>query len=194
MQAGTRSLWTNASPATLFVYAHLPTCHHYRADCAADGGGFLLGSPCTWSYEASRCLEGEQQLAADAEREVLVCPMCIDLHGNDLVEVGVLAGVPIDLAAQLIGASAVHASRFAALARLDLAQAFKKQDAARIASADLGNLTGDLVGGIFVETVNMPPEVTVTVFALDWPARLPLLFGDLFQMAVAWGGQPVIGL
>jgi len=119
--------------------------------------------------------------------------MCIDLHGNDLVEVGFLAGVLIDLAAQLIGTSAVHAPRFAAPPRLDLAQAFKEQDAARIASADLGNLTGDLVGGIFVETVDMPPEVTVTVFAFDWPARLPLLFGDPFEMAVAVGVQTMIG-
>jgi hypothetical protein len=144
-------------------------------------------------HDALACSVGEPLPLRAASRAVLGCPMCIDLHGNDLVEVGFLASVLIDFAAQLIGTSAVHAPRFAALPRLDLAQAFKEQDAARIASADLGNLTGDLVGGIFIETVTMPPEVTVTMFAFDWPARLPLLFGDPFEMAVAVGVQTMIG-
>src|SRR2546425_13125581 len=119
--------------------------------------------------------------------------MCIDRLGNDWVEVGFLAGVLIDLAAQLIGTSAVHAPRFAALPRLDLAQAFKEQDAARIASADLGNLTGDLVGGILIQAIDMPPEVTVAVFACDRPARLPLLPGDPLEMTIPMGVQTMIG-
>ena len=46
---------------------------------------------------------------AAASGAVLGCPMCIDLHGHDLVEVSFLAGVLIDFPAQLVGTSAVHA-------------------------------------------------------------------------------------
>jgi hypothetical protein len=51
------------------------------------------------------------------------------------VQVSFLPGVLIDLAAQLVGTSAVHAPRFAARTRLDLAQAFKEQNAVPIAIA-----------------------------------------------------------
>jgi hypothetical protein len=34
--------------------------------------------------------------------------------------------------------------------------------------------------------IKMQPEITVTVFAFDSPAHLPLFFGDLFEMVVAW--------
>ncbi len=103
------------------------------------------------------------------------------------MEVGFLSGVLIDFPAQLVGTSAVHPSRFAAFARLDRAQAFKEQDAVRIVGADLGNLAGDLVGSVFVETINMPPELPIAVLAFDWPARLPLFLGDLFEMTVTVG-------
>ncbi len=119
--------------------------------------------------------------------------MRIGLHRDDLMEVGFLSGVLIDFPAQLVGTSAVHVSRFAACARLDRAQAFKEQDAARIAGADLGYLAGDLVGSVFVEMINMPPELPLAVLAFDWPARLPLLLGDLFEMARAMGVQAMIG-
>ena len=42
--------------------------------------------------------------------------MRIDLHRNDLVEVGFLAGVLVDFPAQLVGTLAVHATRRAACA------------------------------------------------------------------------------
>src|SRR5260370_21686855 len=74
--------------------------------------------------DASACSVGEPLPLAAASRAVLGCPMCIDLHGNDLVEVGFLAGVLLDLSALLIGPSDAPAPRFSALAAPALAQAF----------------------------------------------------------------------
>src|SRR5215470_1788887 len=53
-------------------------------------------------------------------------PMGIDLCRDDLMEVGFVTGVPIDLAAQLVRTSAVHSSRCAARTGFDLAQALKE--------------------------------------------------------------------
>ena len=71
--------------------------------------------------EASAALVGEPLPLGAAARAILGCPMGIDLHADDPVEVGFVFGLLIDFAAQLVGAPAVHASRFAALARFDLA-------------------------------------------------------------------------
>src|SRR5258708_14164887 len=64
---------------------------------------------------------GEPLSQSAAPRAVLGRPMRVHLHRDDLVEVGFVFCLLIDLAAQLVGTPAVHAPRFAALARLDLA-------------------------------------------------------------------------
>src|SRR5260221_8822337 len=119
--------------------------------------------------------------------------MWIHLDRDHLLNVRFVFGVLSDLAAQLVGAPAVHAPRFAALARLDCAQALEEQEAPRIPGAHGGNLASDLVGGIFVEPINMPPQLLVAVLALDRLARLPLLFRNAFEMTVAMSVQTVIG-
>jgi len=119
--------------------------------------------------------------------------MCIDLHRDDLVGVGFLSGVLIDFAAQLVRTLPVHAPRFATRPRLDLAQALKEQDTARIPGAHLGYLACHLVGGILIQAICMPPEITVAVFACDRPARLPLLLGDPLEMTIPMGVQTMIG-
>src|SRR5260221_666460 len=128
-----------------------------------------------------------------ASGAILRSPMRIDLDRDNLMEVGFVLGVLIDLAAQLVRTSAVHAPRFAARTGFDRAQALKEQDTAWIPGADVGNATCHLVGGIVVESIDMLPELLVTVLALDWFARLPLFLGNAFEMAVAVGIQAMIG-
>jgi len=136
---------------------------------------------------------GEPLPLCAASGAILGCPMCIDLHADDLLEVRFVFCLLIDFAAQLVGTPAVHAPRFAPLARLDLAQALEEQDTPRIVRADLGNLAGYLVRHICVEPIHMPPELLVAMLAFDRLARLPLLPGDAPQMVVAVGVQTMIG-
>src|SRR5260370_29802137 len=119
-------------------------------------------------------LVGEPLPQSAAARAILTGPMWIHLDRDHLLNVGFVFGVLSDLAAQLVGAPAVHAPRFAALARLDCAQALEEQEAPRIPGAHGGNLASDLVGGIFVEPIDMPPQLLLAVLALDPLARLPL--------------------
>jgi hypothetical protein len=88
-----------------------------------------------------------------------------DFDGDDLVNVGFVTGILIDLASQLVGTPAVHAPRLACLAGFDLAEAFKEQDAPGIAGTHSSNPARHLVGGILVQAIHMPPELLVAVLA-----------------------------
>ena len=53
--------------------------------------------------DASAALVGEPLPLGAAARAILGCPMGIDLHADDPVEVGFVFGLLIDFAAQLVG-------------------------------------------------------------------------------------------
>src|SRR5215469_1243057 len=109
--------------------------------------------------------------------------MWIDLHRHDALCIGFLSGVLIDFAAQLVRAPTVHTARLAGLASFDRAQALEEQHTASIPGAHVGNDAGDLVGGILIQPIHMPPEITVAMLAFDRLARLPLLFRHALEMA-----------
>src|SRR5215472_8401249 len=108
---------------------------------------------------------GEPLPLGAAARAILTGPMWIDFDRDHLLDVGFVTGILIDLAAQLVGASAVHAPRLARLAGFELAQALKEQDAAGIPGAHRGDGARHLVGGIQVLPIDMPPELLVAVLA-----------------------------
>ncbi|HKF37916.1 MAG TPA: hypothetical protein VKB35_13560, partial [Ktedonobacteraceae bacterium] len=60
-----------------------------------------------------------------------------------------------------------------------------QQDTAGIPGADRGDDARHLVGRVFIQPINMPPELPVTVLAFDWLARLPLLFGNALEVVVS---------
>ncbi len=119
--------------------------------------------------------------------------MRIDLYSNDSLREGFLARALSDLAAQLIRAFSVHPPRLAPPFGLDLAQALKKQHTARIPGADLCNPARNLVGGIIVHVIDVPPELLIAVLALHRCAGLPLLLGYAFEMPEACLIQAMIG-
>jgi len=49
------------------------------------------------------------------------------------------------------------------------------------------------MGSVFIHQPHMSPEILVAVFPFDRFARLPLFFGDLFQMAVPGLVEAMIG-
>jgi hypothetical protein len=57
----------------------------------------------------------------------------------------------------------------------------------------IGFGSGHLESGVFIEMINMPPELLVALLAFDRLARLPLFLGNAPQMAVAMGIQAMIG-
>src|SRR5260370_23003399 len=128
---------------------------------------------------------GEPLPQLSASRAKLAGAMGIGLNRTHPLRKDLLAGVLVDLAAQLIGLLAVHAPRLAASFGLDLAQALKEQHAARISGAHVGNAAGDFVGGILIHAVHMAPELLVAALAFDRLSRLPLLLGDAPQMPIA---------
>jgi hypothetical protein len=71
--------------------------------------------------DALAALEEEPLSLCAASGAIVGCPMSIDLHRDYSVEIGFVACKLIELAAQLVGTPAVHASRCAARTRLDLA-------------------------------------------------------------------------
>src|SRR5258708_36780636 len=97
---------------------------------------------------------GEPLPQSAAARAILTGPMWIHLDRDHLLNVRFVFGVLSDLAAQLVGAPAVHAPRFAALARLDCAQALEEQEPPRIPGAHDGNLATDLVAATSVSPDN----------------------------------------
>jgi len=106
--------------------------------------------------------------------------MRVNFDGDDVcASIGFFASVLPDLAAKLVGLTAVHAPRLRSPFGPDLAQPLKEQNAAWIARANLGNLTGDLVSGVLVGLPDMPSEILIAAFPLDGFARLPLLFRNL---------------
>jgi len=113
---------------------------------------------------------GEPLPPGAAARAILTGPVWIDFDGDDLLDVGLVVCMLIDLAAQLVGAPAIHASRLAAWTGLDLAQALKEQDTTSILGAHVGDDVRHLVGGIRILPIDVPPELLVAVLALDWPA------------------------
>src|SRR5258708_1840265 len=136
---------------------------------------------------------GEPLPLGAAARTILRCSMWIDFDGDDALCIGFLSGVLIDFAAHLVRTPAVHASRLAGLPSFDRAEALKKRDTGGIPGTDRGDDARHLVGGIFIQPIDMPPELLVTVLTFDWLARLPLLFGNAFEMVVSMCVQAMIG-
>jgi hypothetical protein len=136
-------------------------------------------------FDALALTEGEPLPLEATSRALLAGAMRVDFDGHDSFDKGFLTRLLIDLAVQLVGLLAVHAPRLAAPFGADLAQALKKQDTARIPGAHAGNAAGDLVGGILIHAAHMPPELLRTVLAFHRLARLPLLFRDALEMAIA---------
>jgi hypothetical protein len=135
---------------------------------------------------------GEPLPHSAAARAILTGPVWIDFDRDHSLGIGFVTGVLIDLAAQLVRTPAIHAPRFAARTWLDLAQALKEQETAGIPSAHCGDAARHLVGGIFVEPIDMPPELLVAVLAFDRLARLPLLFGNALEVPIAVSVQAMI--
>src|SRR5260370_13781584 len=102
---------------------------------------------------------GEPLPQLSASRAKLAGAMGIDLNRTHPLRKDLLAGVLVDLAAQLIGLLAVHAPRLAASFGLDLAQALKEQHAARISGAHVGNAAVAFVGGILLHAIPLAPEL-----------------------------------
>src|SRR6266478_3198623 len=135
---------------------------------------------------------GEPLPPGAAARAILTGPMWIDFDCDHSLGIGFVTGVLIDLTAELVGTPAIHAPRFAARTWLDLAQALKEQDTAGIPGAHGGDAARHLVGGIFVEPIDMLPELLVAVLAFHRLARLPLLFGNALEVPVAVSVQAMI--
>ncbi len=102
-----------------------------------------------------------------ASATVLTGPPGVDLDRDSPLCVGFVFGVLVDLAAKLVGLPAVHTLGLACAALLDLAQTFKKQNAARVASTDGDNARCHLMGGLFVHASNMLPYLLIAVFPFD---------------------------
>ena len=117
----------------------------------------------------------------------------IDLDRDNPLFIRLLLRVLIDLAAQLIGTPAVHASGLACALGLDLAEPLKEQDAPRIAGTDLGNAVTHLVGGGLVHVPDVSPEILVALFPFDRFARLPLFLRHWPQVAIALLIESMIG-
>ncbi len=136
---------------------------------------------------------GEPLPLGAASRAILRGPMRINFDGDGAAcRVPFVFGLPIDLATQLVRAFAVHAPRHAPLSLFDLAQALKEQHTAGIPGADIGNPAGNLVSRIFIHAAHMLPKLLVAVLPLHWLARLPLFFGNPFEMPIAVSVEAVI--
>src|SRR5258708_3212710 len=136
-------------------------------------------------FDALALTEREPLPLEATSRAILAGAMRVDFDGHDPCDKGFLTGLLIDLAAQLVGLFAVRAPRLASSFGADLAQALKEQHAARIPGAHVGNAARNLVGGILVHAAHILPELLRTVLALHRLARLPLLFRDALEMAIA---------
>ncbi len=124
---------------------------------------------------------------------VVACSMRIGFCGDHAERIRFFSRTLIDFAAQLVRLFAVHAPRFASPFGLHLAQALKEQHAAGILCAHIRNATCNLVCSIRVHLAHMLPQLLITVFALDWLARLPLFFCDALEMAEACLIESMIG-
>ncbi len=145
-------------------------------------------------HDAASASEGKPFPLGAAAGAILARAVWIDLDGDHRrASKHFLPRVLPDFAAKLVGHPAVHPPRFACPLGLDLAQALKEQNAAGILRADLGDPVRNLVGGVLVGAPDMPPEILITVLPLDGLAALPLLLGDLLEVAVARLVQAVIG-
>ena len=117
----------------------------------------------------------------------------IDLDRDNPLLIRLVASVLIDLAAKLVGLTAVHPPRLASTLRLDLAQPLKQQDAPGIARTDLGNPAAYLMGSIFIHAPDVSPQILVALLPFHRFPRLPLFFCDLFQMTIPGLIEPLIG-
>ena len=114
--------------------------------------------------------------------------MCIGFDGHNPQRIGFLPRSLVDFAAHLVSLLSVQAPRFACPFRLELAQALKQQHTAGVFLAHPHDAVGHLVGGIGIHAAHMLPQLPhllIAVLTFDRLARLPLLFGDAPQMAIA---------
>jgi hypothetical protein len=92
-----------------------------------------------FDLDAFAALVGEPLPFRAASGAILAGAMWIHLESYCALNIGLVFGVAVDLAAQLIGLAAVHPPRFACAFGLDLPQPLKEQHTAGILGADVGN-------------------------------------------------------
>ena len=128
---------------------------------------------------------GEPLPLRAASAAILTGAMWIDFDGDSAFSEGLLAGVLIDLAPHLVRLSAVAPPGCASSPGLDFPEPLKEQDAAWILRAHVGDATRNTMGCVFVHATNMLPQLLVALLPFHRLARLPLLLGNAFEVAVA---------
>src|SRR6266446_4064782 len=105
-----------AEEAMMHIHAAVPVSVHFIATMRTPEQFPPLHS------DALALLEGEPLPQVSTARAILTGPMRVDFDGDGALREGFLAGVLVDLAAQLVCPLAVHAPRFACPPGADLAQ------------------------------------------------------------------------
>ena len=118
-------------------------------------------------FEPLIAAKGEPLTLCTTAATILTRSMRIDFHGHRTLGERFLSGQPIDLSSQLVCLFAIESPGLDPSSCLDLAQSLKKQYAAGVPGADVGNDAGRFVSNILVHASDVLPELDIALFSSD---------------------------